>query len=78
MSPGHTSMSFIASKVEQRSNAGGLKEAFMRERVAQLEAELKGAHVRQGLVEDDAKRVGVHCREEAVVVNLNTDNDNSN
>ena len=42
----------------RQSGGMGLKEGFMRERVAQLEADLKAASQREGLLETEAMQVG--------------------
>ncbi|GFR44254.1 hypothetical protein Agub_g5456 [Astrephomene gubernaculifera] len=45
---------------------GGMKEAFMRERVTQLEAELREANRRNSELEDDSKKVEVLQRDVAL------------
>lgn len=56
---GHLPASGAAGTLALRQSGGlGLKEGFMRERVAQLEADLKAAAQREGLLETEAMQVG--------------------
>eukprot|EP00198_Chlamydomonas_reinhardtii_P003427 XP_001692763.1 predicted protein [Chlamydomonas reinhardtii] len=55
-----------ASMIRSTVGGGGMKEAFMRERVGQLEAELRDAQRRNGELEDDAKKVELLQRDAAL------------
>ncbi|KAG2447989.1 hypothetical protein HYH02_007017 [Chlamydomonas schloesseri] len=55
-----------ASLVRSTVGGGGMKEAFMRERVGQLEAELRDAQRRNSELEDDAKKVELLQRDAAL------------
>ncbi|KAG2431181.1 hypothetical protein HXX76_009709 [Chlamydomonas incerta] len=55
-----------ASLIRSTVGGGGMKEAFMRERVGQLEAELRDAQRRNGELEDDAKKVELLQRDAAL------------
>eukprot|EP00798_Chlamydomonas_sp_ICE-L_P022119 gene22119-29179_t len=53
-SPGRESMATL--KVDRQSGAHGLKEGFLRERLMQLEAEIKASHRKEETLEADAKQ----------------------
>lgn len=55
------SVNFAGLRAERQSAADGLKETFLRERLVQLEAELKAAQRKEGLLETDAKKVSFWC-----------------
>ncbi|KAG2486785.1 hypothetical protein HYH03_014584 [Edaphochlamys debaryana] len=62
--PGNVA-AFRAS-VRATTGAGGMKEAFLRERVGQLEVELRDAQRRNTDLEDDAKKVETLTRDAAL------------
>jgi hypothetical protein len=58
--PGVTASTAIAASSLVRQSAGaGLRDGFLRERVVMLEDELKAAQKREGLLEEEAKQVGL-------------------